>query len=140
MSLPEQICTDCLNNLDVALTFRKSCERSDAILQSFIENDLQAEYLNDQSVVVNSDTGTVYKYKPPEGLKIKRVKAEPAGGDGGNVFVKSEPYSDTEIEKEEYEIAPKTLVRKRAPPGRNTQNAQKPKEKLATTYHLVTNV
>lgn len=136
MSLPEQICTDCLSNLDVAFTFRKSCERSDAILQSFIENDSQAEYVYDQSVVVNSDTGTVYKYKPPEGLKIKRVKAEP--GDGGNVFVKSEPYSDTEVDKEEYEVAPKAVMRKRPPSGRNVGKAQKPK--LAKTYHLVNNV
>lgn len=96
--MPEQICNTCLNKLEVAYEFRKQCEHSDAILQSFIENDLP-ETINDRSVTVNSESGTIYKYKPPDGLNIKRVKAE-----AQEVYIKTEPYSDQEVEEEEEEL------------------------------------
>lgn len=105
--MPEQICEDCLNKLEIAYDFRRRCEHSDAILQSFIENDSNVEYLTiDRSVTVNSDTGAVYKYKPPDGLNIKRVKADPY--ESQEIFIKSEPLSDDQ-EMEIVVLPPKRL-------------------------------
>lgn len=94
--MPEQICTECLYDLDVAFRFRKNCERSDAILQRFLnptdDADLSEEYIEQQSndtlnssraskdsrVVVSSDAG-LYEYRPPVGLNVKLVKGETGG-------------------------------------------------------------
>lgn len=139
MNMPEQICTTCLENLDVAYSFRRCCERSDAILQSFIENDAQTEYGNERSVVVNSEMGTVYKYKPPSGLKVSRIKAEPIANnqtykeDNSMVFIKNEPFSDPELEIEMDNI-PSTeerVVR---------SSTRKQKKPDLTEYHLVAEV
>lgn len=131
--MPEQICNTCLNKLEVAYEFRKSCERSDAILQSFIENDVQPEYVNDRSVTVNSESGAVYKYKPPDGLNIKRVKAD-TPMDIHEIFIKNEPYSDQELETETSE---KVVYRKvaRPPPRKNVS-----KRVPATSVYMVTEV
>lgn len=94
--LPEQICTDCLCDLEVAFRFRKNCERSDEILQRCLnptEDTLNDEYIEqsddgdiivsttslasraskDSRVVVSSDCG-LYEYRPPIGLNVKLVK------------------------------------------------------------------
>lgn len=87
--LPEQICTDCLVDLCVAYRFRKNCERSDAILQSFVDSEVETinEVYVEQEldlipvagtsknrVVVSSDAGDLYEYRPPVGLNVKLVK------------------------------------------------------------------
>lgn len=87
--LPEQICTDCLVDLSVAYRFRKNCERSDAILQSFVDSTLETineDYAEQEldlipvagtsknRVVVSSDAGDLYEYRPPVGLNVKLVK------------------------------------------------------------------
>lgn len=87
--LPEQICTDCLVDLGVAYRFRKDCERSDAILQPFVDSthetitdDYSVQELDLVSVagtsknrvVVSSDAGDLYEYRPPVGLNVKLVK------------------------------------------------------------------
>lgn len=79
--------------MDVAYKFRKNCERSDAILQRFLnptEDTLSDEYIEqpaeqvfttrattpkDSKVVVSSDAG-LYEYWPPMGLNVKRVRSE----------------------------------------------------------------
>lgn len=139
--MPEQICTTCLSNLDVAYSFRKCCERSDAILQSFIENDTQTECAYDRSVVVNSETGHVYKYKPPSGLRISRIKTEAVANNtsylknemNSPVFIKSEPYSEPELDIEV--DAETTVVERVIRPA-----PRKQKKPDLTEYHLVTEV
>lgn len=93
--MPEQICTDCLFDLDVAFRFRKKCERSDGILQRFLnpteDTELSEEYIEqsndgmftsraskDSRVLVSSDAG-LYEYRPPVGLNVKLVKNETSG-------------------------------------------------------------
>ncbi|XP_055319139.1 zinc finger protein interacting with ribonucleoprotein K-like [Sitodiplosis mosellana] len=93
--LPEQICTECLYDLDVAFRFRKNCERSDTILQRFLnpteDTELGEEYIEqsndplsssraskDSRVLVSSDAG-LYEYRPPVGLNVKLVKSETGG-------------------------------------------------------------
>lgn len=76
-------------DLDVAYRFRKNCERSDAILQSFVDSTFETigEEYTDQEldlipvagtsknrVVVSSDAGDLYEYRPPVGLNVKLVK------------------------------------------------------------------
>lgn len=80
----------------MAFRFRKNCERSDGILQRFLnptEDTLNDEYIEhtddgdilvtthasrpskDSRVVVSSDCG-LYEYRPPVGLNVKLVKNE----------------------------------------------------------------
>lgn len=94
--MPEQICSFCLVDLSVAYKFRKNCERSDAILQSFVDSTVETivddaaldDYSEDtepneekftaadSSVMLSSNTGTVYEYRPPVGLNVKRVRGD----------------------------------------------------------------
>lgn len=67
--MPEQLCTSCHADLETSYRFRQNCESSDAILQSFVENaSAGADYL------VSSDTGDVYRYKPPTGINVRIIK------------------------------------------------------------------
>lgn len=73
----------------MAYKFRKKCERSDAILQSFVDSsgdgidtveytlaaECNEETAKDGKVVVSSESG-LYEYKPPEGLNVKLIKNE----------------------------------------------------------------
>lgn len=76
-------------DLCVAYRFRKNCERSDAILQSFVDSEIEPinEVYVEQEldlipvpgtsknrVVVSSDAGDLYEYRPPVGLNVKLVK------------------------------------------------------------------
>lgn len=73
--------------MDVAYRFRKNCERSDAILKSFVDSTLEtltdenSEQENDplsttkdSRVLVSSEAGDLYEYRPPVGLNVKLVK------------------------------------------------------------------
>lgn len=93
-NLPEQICTYCLIDLGHAYKFRQNCERSDAILQSFVDstnengpecttdeydeqNDLGNESASGSGIVVGQEsTGSMYEYWPPSGLNVKLVRNE----------------------------------------------------------------
>lgn len=71
----------------MAYKFRKKCERSDAILQSFVDSsgdgietveytlaaECNEETAKDGKVVVSAG---LYQYKPPEGLNVKLIKNE----------------------------------------------------------------
>ncbi|CAD7092470.1 unnamed protein product [Hermetia illucens] len=81
MNLPEQICNKCYNDLEIAYRFRTNCESADAILQSFIDGNVVTD------LIMSSENGEVYKYKPPQGLNVKRIRPLP---------VKLEPSSDGE--------------------------------------------
>lgn len=92
--MPEQICTYCLIDLGHAYKFRQNCERSDAILQSFVDstnengpecttdeydeqNDLGNESASGSGIVVGQEsTGSMYEYWPPSGLNVKLVRNE----------------------------------------------------------------
>lgn len=92
--MPEQICTYCLIDLGHAFKFRQNCERSDAILQSFVDstiengpecttdeydeqNDFGNETASGSGVVVGQEsTGSMYEYWPPSGLNVKLVRNE----------------------------------------------------------------
>lgn len=55
--------------METSYRFRQNCESSDAILQSFVENSSAgADYL------ISSETGDVYRYKPPTGLNVRVMK------------------------------------------------------------------
>lgn len=93
-NLPEQICTYCLIDLGHAFKFRQNCERSDAILQSFVDstiengpecttdeydeqNELGNETASGGGIVVGQEsTGSMYEYWPPSGLNVKLVRNE----------------------------------------------------------------
>lgn len=126
--MPEQICTDCLFDLDVAYRFRKNCERSDVILQGFLnptEETLDEEYVEqsgdssnmssrsskDSRVLVTSDAG-LYEYRPPIGLNVKLVKSETGGpvtrgkvrttttaSNEHTIYLKSEPMDEETLEE-----------------------------------------
>lgn len=85
-SLPDQICAQCIRDLDVAYRFRVSCESSDAILQSYRDvvsgRDADREDRDFDSYSVSSEiqipisSDVLYSYKPPSGLNVKLVPKE----------------------------------------------------------------
>lgn len=84
-SLPDQICSQCIRDLDVAYRFRVNCESSDAILQSYREvvtNGRDAVAVEDDSCSFSSEiqipisSDVLYSYKPPSGLNVKLVSKE----------------------------------------------------------------
>lgn len=74
MNFPEQICENCLSDLETAIKFRKNCENSDAILSSFVITNAESKTSNE--VVFSTDSGDVYKFRAPPSLKVKRIKKE----------------------------------------------------------------
>lgn len=76
MNFPEQICDDCLSDLETAYKFRKNCESSEAILNSFVVTNSESRPTNE--VVFSTDSGDVYKFRAPPSLKVQRIKKEPA--------------------------------------------------------------
>ncbi|XP_065082298.1 myoneurin-like [Ochlerotatus camptorhynchus] len=86
-SLPDQICSQCIRDLDVAYRFRVNCESSDAILQSYREvatNGRDGEEVEEDSYSFSSEiqipisSDVLYSYKPPSGLNVKLVSKEKA--------------------------------------------------------------
>lgn len=75
MNFPEQICDNCLLDLEIAYKFRKNCESSEAILSSFVVTNSESRSTNE--VVFSTDSGDVYKFRAPPSLKVKRIKMEP---------------------------------------------------------------
>lgn len=128
-NLPEQICTYCLIDLGHAFKFRQNCERSDAILQSFVDstiengpecttdeydesNDVGNEATGTSGIVVNQEsTGSMYEYWPPSGLNVKLVRNESSKRDthmprkrpieARMNEVKSEPLETYDIDEQE---------------------------------------
>lgn len=83
MNLPEQICKNCVEDLDIAYRFRTNCESSEAILKSFTESSIsnESETLpstidSNTDLVLNSNSGEIYKFRPPSGLNVRRVKTQ----------------------------------------------------------------
>lgn len=108
----------------MAYKFRKNCERSDAILQRFLnptDDPLNVEYIDqmsdtsvvsrnskDSKVVVSSDYG-LYEYQPPSGLNVKLVKNKPTRATRSaqakkaatsTIYLKSEPLDGDETPDE----------------------------------------
>lgn len=77
MNFPEQICDNCLSDLETAYKFRKNCENSEAILSSFVLTNSESSRPTNE-VVFSTDSGDVYKFRAPSSLKVKRIKKEPA--------------------------------------------------------------
>lgn len=75
MNFPEQICDDCISDLETAYKFRKNCESSEAILNSFVLTNSESKPTNE--VVFSTDSGDIYKFRAPPSLKVKRIKKEP---------------------------------------------------------------
>lgn len=69
MNLPEQICVQCLSDLNVAYQFRMNCESSAAILNSILESATIPQ-TSVPEISVSLGTGEVYKFLPPTGLNI----------------------------------------------------------------------
>lgn len=82
--LPDQICSECIRDLDVAYRFRVNCESSDAILQSYREvtSGKIDEWVEEDSVSIASEiqipisSDVLYSYKPPSGLNVKLLSKE----------------------------------------------------------------
>lgn len=102
----------------MAFRFRKNCERSDTILQRFLdptEETLDDEFeeqagdtsrsSKDSRVLVSSDG--LYEYRPPVGLNVKLVKGETGGRvhrnkkgtDEHTIYLKSEPMDEETLEE-----------------------------------------
>lgn len=92
MNFPEQICDNCLLDLETACKFRKNCENSDAILNSFVVTNTENSRSNE--VVFSTDSGDVYKFRAPPSLKVKRIKKDLESQ------VDSEPDADPDPEFE----------------------------------------
>ncbi|XP_055644972.1 zinc finger and SCAN domain-containing protein 29-like isoform X2 [Toxorhynchites rutilus septentrionalis] len=88
-TLPEQICVQCIGDLNVAYRFRLNCESSDAILQSYRQatrdknererqqNVCQGEdSCSSSEIQIPISSDVVYSYKPPSGLNVKLVSRE----------------------------------------------------------------
>lgn len=87
-----------MDDLSHAYRFRLNCERSEAILQSFVDSSIDSADDIDSneknfdeneasSVVVASDEGAFYEYWPPIGLNVKRVRSD-SNKSLGNVQLK----------------------------------------------------
>lgn len=70
MSLPEQICSACYDDLIAAYRFHTNCESTNIILKSFLNSNVT-------NLEIPSPNGQTYKYKLPLGLNVKRVKIKP---------------------------------------------------------------
>lgn len=70
MSLPEQICSACYDDLIAAYRFHTNCESTNIILKSFLNSNVT-------NLEIPSTNGQTYKYKLPLGLNVKRVKIKP---------------------------------------------------------------
>lgn len=67
-NLPNKICKKCLNALEIAYNFRKSCKKTDNILQIIMNTN------NRNNVIVSLNNGKTYKL--PQDIKIKVIKKE----------------------------------------------------------------
>lgn len=74
VNLPDQICDNCLSDLETACKFRKNCESSEAILNSIVITNTESRATNE--VVFSTDSGDVYKFRAPSSLNVKRIKKE----------------------------------------------------------------
>lgn len=117
--MPEQICVDCLVDLDVAFRFRKNCERSDGILQRFLNPTEEA--LSDEFVEQISETSRsarlvtsdgMYEYRPPLGLNVKRMpktrtatrKENASTEDEHTIYLKSEPMDEETLDESSIDV------------------------------------
>ena len=89
MNLPEQICTSCINDLEIAYRFRTNCESSEAILKSFIESAA-----TDFVVSHTNALGETYNFRPPSGLNVRLVKPTVVNKNKQVKLIKDEPQSD----------------------------------------------
>ncbi|KAJ6636667.1 Zinc finger protein [Pseudolycoriella hygida] len=102
MNFPEQICSNCLSDLDTAHKFRKTCESSDAILSSFVITNTERPT---NEVVFSTESGDIYKFRAPSSLKVQRIKREPVTLE----LTDSEPDPEPDAEMEpvaEANVAP----------------------------------
>lgn len=74
VNLPDQICDNCLSDLETSCKFRKNCEASEAILNSIVITNSDSRAMNE--VVFSTDSGDVYKFRAPSSLNVKRIKKE----------------------------------------------------------------
>lgn len=106
-------------DLDVAFRFRKNCERSDGILQRFLNPT--EETLSDEFVEHISETSRsarlvtsdgLYEYKPPHGLNVKRMpktrtatrKENVSIEDEHTIYLKSEPMDEETLDESSIDV------------------------------------
>uniref|UniRef100_A0A182XKB3 Uncharacterized protein n=1 Tax=Anopheles quadriannulatus TaxID=34691 RepID=A0A182XKB3_ANOQN len=110
-SLPNRICRQCVDDLDVACRFRANCTSSSVVLQTYLSyNGLEEKQLDmmlqptlaqsvhsdpddGDEIAIHLDSGVMYTYKPPSGLDVKLVhhSAEDVIFNSGNI--KMEPLT-----------------------------------------------
>lgn len=113
MNFPEQICDDCISDLETAYKFRKNCESSDAILNSFVITNADTRSTNE--VVFSTDSGDIYKFRAPSSLKVKRIKKEmpssPVEVPDSEPDLEPDPEPDPEPDaEEEFEFVDQSAI------------------------------
>uniref|UniRef100_A0A6E8VG07 Protein krueppel n=1 Tax=Anopheles coluzzii TaxID=1518534 RepID=A0A6E8VG07_ANOCL len=108
-SLPNRICRQCVDDLDVACRFRANCTSSSVVLQTYLSyNGLEEKQLDmmlqptlaqsvhsdpddGDEIAIHLDSGVMYTYKPPSGLDVKLVhhSAEDVIFNSGNMKMES---------------------------------------------------
>lgn len=106
-------------DLDVAFRFRKNCERSDGILQGFLNPT--EEILSDEYVETSNDatrsarlvtSDGLYEYKPPIGLNVKRMSKvrttikndSTSNPDGRTIYLKSQPMEEETLDDSSIDV------------------------------------
>ncbi len=107
MNFPEQICENCLLDLETACKFRKNCESSEAILNSFVITN--AENRSATEVVFSTDSGDVYKFRAPPSLKVKRIKKE-SGAYSPAELQEPDPEQPDDGHEQEFEFVEQNTV------------------------------
>uniref|UniRef100_A0A182VRW5 Uncharacterized protein n=1 Tax=Anopheles minimus TaxID=112268 RepID=A0A182VRW5_9DIPT len=113
-NLPNQICTQCIEDLNVAYRFNLNCLEANALLQGSATFDCIEEKLPDLSpivmpletvpededqIAIHLDTGVMYTYKPPVGLNVKLThsiaNSEKNSASSGNSTIMEETADGT---------------------------------------------
>lgn len=102
-TLPNMICSDCVQKLQIVCDFYETCEKSDAILKELITLTIkQEETASEITNILNMQTDTdVFSYVLPKGLKIKKLDKEELSDDT-KIAIEQE-FFDSVVIKEENE-------------------------------------
>lgn len=131
-TLPEQICVQCIGDLNVAYKFRINCESSDAILQSYRQSAWKRngreppdvcqgeESCSSSEIQIPISSDVVYSYKPPSGLNVKLVSKEQSVllENNGEIVICGPPMDQKSNSRDEYD----TTFVQRSPEGQEAED------------------
>lgn len=105
-ALPNMICSDCVQKLQILSDFHETCEKSDAILKELLTLTVKQETTASETTnVVNMQTGDIemFSYILPKGLKVKKLDREPNEPTDELKLVTEQEFFDSVVIKEENE-------------------------------------